>query len=133
MIITSTIGWLEHKSLLFKVTCKKTAVHHTDYTGRPMRSITISIWNKIHIWAGVYKQGSIIHHLHCEIYLTSQIVKTKILQFEKLYFMEKSKQRSPRLAYTFCAPQLKLRFPQIECYFVLGSFQFKTLKHSLVM
>ena len=73
------ISCFEHKSLLLKVLCKETLVHHTDYRGCPMCSITTIIWNKIHVfWAGVYKQGSIIHHLHCQIYLISQIVKVKI-------------------------------------------------------
>ena len=44
-----TTSCLEHKSLLFKVTCKKTVMHHTDYRGRPMCSIATSIWKKIHI------------------------------------------------------------------------------------
>ena len=77
MIITSMIGCLEHKSLLFKVTCKKTVCTILITQADPWVQSPPAYGTKYIFWAGVYKQGSIIHHLHCQIYLTSQIVKNK--------------------------------------------------------
>ena len=103
MIITSTIGCLQHKFLLFKVTCKKTVVHHTDYTGGSMCSITTSIWNKIQIFgwclsARFYYSSLTLSNL----FDITNSKKQKYFNLKSCITWKNPTSVGPRLVYTFC-------------------------------